>query len=60
MEKWTDLLDEGGGDLGLVELLGDLVDLELFSLTVDDGLDLLLLYRVDVLAVHLISIMITY
>lgn len=45
-------LDDGGGDLGLVESLGDLADLELLSLAVDDGLDLLLLDGVDVFAVR--------
>jgi len=43
------LLDESGLDLSLVHQLCHLLDIELLALSVDDGLDLLLLYRVDVL-----------
>jgi len=41
-------LDESGLDLSLVHQLGDLLDIELFSLSVDNGLDFFLLYGVDV------------
>jgi len=41
------LVYEGGLNLGLVEHLGDLLDIELLALSVDDGLDLLLLHGVE-------------
>jgi len=41
------LLDDGGLDLSLVHHLGDLLDVELFSLSVDDRLNLLLHDGVD-------------
>jgi len=43
------LFQDGGSDLSLVHHLSDLSDIELFALSVDNGLDLLLLHGVDVL-----------